>query len=119
MAETKIKNQALNTLVTDSGGATGYLKIGNTLIQWGVTADKTTSNGPYNGFYYSSDTAVTFPVAFKTGTVPVITLGLAGGAGGAFCNSYGLSATGVNLRLLGWANAETSKISWLAIGIYQ
>jgi hypothetical protein len=104
---------------TDGSGASGYIKIGNLLIQWGETASLTTSNNFTGDWYYSSDANVTFPQSFKAGTTPKVTLGLGGSAGGALANSQSPSDTGFTARLIGWSNSESSTIQWTAIGVYQ
>ena len=105
--------------ITDGSGSTGYVKLGNMMIQWGVGASKTANAGSVGALYYSSDDAITFPVAFKTGTLPVVTLGLSGSVGGIWPNSRDVTRTGFTGSIISWGSGAVASINWIAIGVWQ
>jgi len=105
----------IDSFIVDS---TDYIKIGNVLVCWG-TLDTTVNNNQE----FTSVTQ-TFPVAFKTGTVPSFTatpLGIGDtnhwnvGVGAV------LTATQFNIagRDLVIARTGTFTFKWIAIGVWQ
>ena len=62
---------ALAGAFDSSGDTLGYVRIGNLQIVWG-TFGEIAFGTPYGNIYYGTGTEVTFPAAFKAGTVPVI-----------------------------------------------
>ena len=113
MAETDLEiSQIVGGL---DGSASGYFKIGNMMIQWGITALITTSSG-YGTWYYA-DSAVTFPVAFKNPSTPTVITSAGESAAMCWASSYSITRTGFSARLLCPATNITDYVKWVAIGL--
>ena len=50
----------------NDGSASGYFKLGNMMIQWGVSNSFTLTTGA------DGSATLTFPVAFKAGSIPYV-----------------------------------------------
>jgi len=117
-----IKSDAAIAISKLAGGADGsasqYFKMGNMMIQWGIVTLAATSG----------DTAysdVTFPVAFKAGSTPVVTANMDSGFGVsanmlAVIGSGNPSNSGFRARCLdrdGVSRNFSLNYYWIAIGL--
>ena len=97
MARSKLNNNQVQ--FDQSAGATGYLKIGGVLMQWGETS--TTSTGTYQ----------TWPIAF--GGTPKVMVNL-NDPGSQDPRCYNISSTGATMRQN--YSASNLGVQWFAIG---
>ena len=101
--------------IAEDNSASGYFKIGNMMIQWGtVSGLAPLANG-------AAQSMVTFPVAFKTGSTPKVTVGFVASAVTEILIFRAYTVTNVNFyfRVFNHHTADETNCGgdWIAIGL--
>lgn len=107
--------QALLGVFVD-GSASNYIKIGNFMIQWGIDASESVAAGA------TADTTVTYPIAFKSGSTPIVVTAVSGLANTNNIRTMALSVGNTTFSFRKFNNdssvTESAFVgSWIAVGL--
>ena len=99
--------------------ASGYVRIGNMQIAWG-TSSGIAHTGLSGSVYYGTFSAITYPAAFKSGTVPVVHVSADYAGDGVFgCEPNTPTSTAFAGICFASASGTTGVLRYTAIGVWQ
>jgi hypothetical protein len=121
MTNKTLTSPVINTPTGDvvtsvDGSASNYFKTGNMMIAWGVVASESITAGSV------ANTSVSFPVAFKAASTPIVTTSVSGLSNTNKLITLALSITnsGFSFRKFNYDSSitETNFIGdWMAVGL--